>query len=234
MCFKIRMLCGTSKVFSTPFNSITRTILLCLLGFFTLNLRAIAAESPTKVVKILAFGDSITAGYKLPSTVAYPFQLEKILKAKNYNAQVINAGISGDTSLQGLQRVDWVMKHHPKVDIVLLELGANDGLRGLSIPSMEENLTKLIEKFKNLGVKEIVLFGMKTTRNFAPEYQKQFEGAFPKIAKRQGIRYLPFFLERIAFHPDMTLEDLIHPNELGHQQLANEIFRFLEKSATLN
>jgi len=176
----------------------------------------------------LAFGDSITAGYRLDRKLAFPSLIEAELLKQNISAQVINAGISGDTALQGLQRIDWVLRHEKNIDLVLLELGANDGLRGLPIAEMEKSLRQIIHRFRAAEISNIILFGMKTTKNQSAQYQADFASSFPKIAKSEKVHYLPFFLEKIAFNPEFTLEDLIHPNEKGHQALANEILRFLK------
>ncbi len=216
------------KVFSMFLSSITRSILLASSAIFILNLRSFAAENPAGPVKILAYGDSITAGYRMDRNFAFPFLLEERLKAMGHNVTVINAGISGDTSAQGVQRLPWILKHHPKLDLVLLELGANDGLRGLPVSEMKKNLSVMIQKFRENGKPEIVVFGMQTTKNLSENYRREFEAAFPAIAKKEGALYLPFLLEKVAFNPEFTLDDLIHPNQKGHKALADAIFKFMD------
>jgi acyl-CoA thioesterase-1 len=215
-------------------SSITILIFLLIGAFFTGNLRAFGAQTPSsKPVNILAFGDSITAGYRLDPSKAFPQLLENELRQQGIAAKVINAGISGDTSLQGLQRISWVLKNSPPIDLLLLELGANDGLRGLSIPEMEQHLRQIIREFKSRGTREIVLFGMKTTKNQTTDYQRQFQSTFPRLAQKEHIHYLPFFLEKVAFRPEWTLEDLIHPNEKGHELLARGLAEFLKREGIL-
>jgi acyl-CoA thioesterase I len=229
------------KVFWTCRNSITRVIVAVTFAFFTCNLCGVAAETQSETsskaragsLKILAFGDSITAGYHLDRRLAFPALLEQMLKADGLPAEVINAGISGDTTAQGVQRIGWILKHHPKIDVVLLELGANDGLRALPLTSMKANLHKIIAEFKKAGARQIVLFGMKVTKNLSDRYREDFEKTFPTVAAEERVHYLPFFLEKVAFHPELTLEDLIHPNEKGHQALAEALHAFLKTKKVL-
>lgn len=183
-------------------------------------------NSLAKEVKILAFGDSLTAGYQLALSEAYPARLEQLLRDKKYAVKMTNAGVSGDTSGQALRRVDWVLKSD-HFDIVLLCLGANDGLRLLPVDEMERNLLESIQKFEQAKVK-VVLIGMKVPTNTDPRYQKEFEAVFPRIAKTKKLSFVPFLLEGIATTELLHLEDQIHPNAKGQVIMAQTVLKTLE------
>src|SRR6476469_425354 len=146
--------------------------------------------------KIIAFGDSLTAGFGLSEKESYPYLLQEKLKADGYDYEVVNAGVSGDTSLGGLERADWVLEQE-NAKILILELGANDMLRGIPVAKMKENLDKIIEKAtaKNIAV---LLCGMLAPPTMGADYQRDYMGAFPDLAARHKVAYLPFLLENIA------------------------------------
>jgi acyl-CoA thioesterase I len=165
-----------------------------------------------ETLKIVALGDSLTAGYGLPPGQAFPVQLEKALLDKGYQVQVENAGVSGDTSTGGLQRLDWAIGND--VDIVLVELGANDALRGIKPSVTRENLDKIIT---NLKKREIPIFftGMKAPPNMGKRYQDEFDGIFPDLAQKYDLAFYPFFLEGVAADLKLNQDDTIHPNREG-------------------
>lgn len=184
-----------------------------LMGMIGLSLalaaspRAQAAEA-----RILALGDSLTAGYGLPAAQGFTAKLDAALKAKGVAATVINGGVSGDTSAGGLGRIDWMLADKPTHAIV--ELGANDGLRGLDAGQMEKNLDAVLTKLKAAGVK-VLLTGMRAPPNFGTAYTQSFDAVFPRLAERHKVAFYPFFLDGVAANPQLNQADGIHPNEAG-------------------
>lgn len=173
---------------------------------------------------ILFFGDSLTAGYGLSKGEAFPALVEKKLLENGKKYQVINAGLSGETSAGGLSRIDWILRQ--PIDIFVLELGANDGLRGLPLESTEKNLQAIIDKVKarNPNVK-IVVAGMMVPPNLGPDYTSRFREIFPALAKRNNATLIPFLLQDVAGHEHLNLADGIHPNTEGHRIVAENIYK---------
>lgn len=185
-----------------------------------------AAKSPVRNPKILAFGDSLTAGYQLAPSQAYPARLEKMLNEKGFeSAKVVNAGVSGDTSAQALGRVDWVMKQGP-FGFVLLCIGSNDGLRMAPLKTTEKNIRELIQKFRAKGAR-VVLLGMKLPTNFDPNYRAQFERMYREIARSEKTDFLPFLLDGVATDQMLNLEDQMHPNAKGYEIVARNVLGVL-------
>ena len=174
---------------------------------------------------ILAFGDSLTEGSGLPPGSGYPEMLQKELEEGGYEYRVINAGIGGDTTAGGVARLEMALALHP--EIVILELGANDGLRGIPVASMQSNLDEMIVAFKKSGA-HVVLAGMTLPRNFGPDYIHDFERVFPALAAKHRITLIPFFLEGAGGRPEMNLEDGIHPNEDGYRLVTANVLKYLE------
>jgi acyl-CoA thioesterase-1 len=193
-----------------------RAALLRMAAAMTLSLTlglagSVAAESP-RPVAILAFGDSLVAGYGLASADAFPAKLEAALKAKGVAARVINGGLSGDTSAGGRARLDWALE--PKPDFAIVELGGNDGLRGLDPAETRANLDAILSKLKEKGVPAL-LAGMYAPPNMGPDYGKAFNAVYPELAKKHGVLLYPFFLEGVAADPALNQPDGIHPNAKG-------------------
>lgn len=174
--------------------------------------------------KIVAVGDSLTAAYGLDESEGYPALLEKKLQADGYNYQVVNAGVSGETSSGALSRMEWILTLAP--DIVVLETGANDGLRGIDPQVTEENIRRILQllKDKNVGV---LLAGMKMVANLGPAYVARFNAVYPQLAKEFEVVFMPFFLEGVAMKRAMTLSDGIHPNAAGYKVITKNIFPFV-------
>lgn len=164
-------------------------------------------------VRILAFGDSLTAGYNLPAGQSFADQLEAALKAKGYDATVIQGGVSGDTSMGGKARLDWVMVG-AKADHVIVELGANDALRGIDPAQTEANLDSILGNLKSRQIK-VLLAGMLAPPNLGADYQKRFNPIYSSLAKKYGFPLYPFFLDGVAAHPDLQLSDGMHPTVQG-------------------
>jgi len=181
-----------------------------------------------KPLTILCVGDSLTAGYGLKEHMAYPKLIEKLLTEQGKNVKVLNAGVSGNTSAGGVRRINWYFNR--KIDVMVLALGANDGLRGLPVKSTEENLQKIIDlaKKKNPKIK-IILAGMKVPPNMGEEYSVAFEKLFPDLAKKNSIPLIPFLLTDVAGLKEMNLPDGIHPNEAGQKVVAQNVMKVLSK-----
>ena len=174
---------------------------------------------------ILAFGDSLTAGFGVSSEESYPARLQRLLKEKGYHYKVVNAGVSGDITAGGAARINWVLKHDP--EIVIIELGANDGLRGLSISEMRKNLGTMIEICQKKGAK-VLLAGMEITPNLGAEYSKEFRDSFTLLAKQYEVPLIPFFLENVAARPELTRPDGVHPTAEGYAIVTQTVFQYLE------
>ena len=175
---------------------------------------------------ILFFGDSLTAGYGLSPEEAFPALSEKELIKSGKNVKIVNAGLSGETSAGGLTRIDWVLRQ--PIDVFVLELGANDGLRGLPVDQTKKNLQSIIDKVKtkNPNVK-IVVTGMMVPPNMGNTYTTQFTAIFPEIAKKNKATLMPFLLEGVAGNQKLNQADGIHPNIEGHKIVATNITKVL-------
>lgn len=187
-----------------------RALLLLVLVAMLLPTTPIAAFA--EPVRIVVLGDSLTAGFRLPPDAAFPLRLERALKAKGHDVEVQNAGVSGDTSSAGLARVDWAVPDG--TDAVIVELGANDALRGLDPALTREALDKLLTRLKAKGA-TILVAGMQAPRNLGPQYVQAFDSIFPDLARKHDALLYPFFLEGVALRPDLNLDDGIHPNARG-------------------
>ena len=176
---------------------------------------------------ILFYGDSLTAGYGLSTEEAFPALVEKKLNKNEKVVRVINAGLSGETSAGGLTRLDWVIKQ--PIDIFILELGANDGLRGLPLEETQKNLQSIIDKVKAKFPKvKLVIAGMMVPPNMGPEYTTKFQKIFPELAKKNNATLIPFLLQDVAGNEKLNLGDGIHPNVEGHKIVADNVIKFLQ------
>ena len=180
--------------------------------------------------KIIAFGDSLTAGFGLEENESYPYLLQQKLKSEGYNYEVVNAGVSGDTSLGGLERIDWTLESE-NAQILILELGANDLLRGLSPAKMKENLDRIIQKAKAKNVK-VLLCGMLAPPTLGADYQRDFGNAFPDLAEKNKVAYLPFLLDKIALQKGLNQADGIHPNAQGTRMMMENVYTELKPLLT--
>jgi acyl-CoA thioesterase-1 len=207
------------------FLSLTRFLAVVATGaiFFSLAFIPDLKGEPPPV--ILAFGDSLTAGFGVPEPENYPSRLAVILKQKGYPHRVVNAGVSGDTTAGGVRRIDWLLKQKPQ--IVILALGANDGLRGLSIDEMYSNLKQIIETCRERQAK-VLLAGMKIPPNYGEEYSQEFVDVFVQLAEEFDLSLLPFLLEGVAAKREYTQADGIHPLGLGYEIVAATVWQHLE------
>lgn len=191
------------------------------------------AAQNTGVVKkrILFFGNSITAGYRLQPNEAFSALIQQKIDSLGLPYQTVNAGLSGETSAAGSNRIEWLLKQ--PVDIFVLELGANDGLRGIPVEETYTNLTAIIDKVQGKYPEaQIILAGMKVPPNMGEDYALAFESNFTRIAEEQNITLIPFLLDGVAGNPDLNLPDRIHPNPTGHRILSNTLWSYLEPLLT--
>ncbi|SRR5579885_1544833 len=191
------------------------------------TLRPTHAPTPEESLpKIVAFGDSLTAGYGLAQNEGYPSLLQKMVDADGFKYEVVNAGVSGDTSAGGVRRVDWTLDSG-NVRFVIVELGANDFLRGQPVAETKKNLADIIERCKSRGA-QVLLAGMYTTTDAGVDYERQIQDCFRSLAKEHDVVLIPFFLEGVAGRDELNQQDRIHPNAEGTKIVAANIYRYLK------
>jgi acyl-CoA thioesterase I len=183
-----------------------------------------SAQPARSLPKIVAFGDSLTAGLGLPESASYPALLQKKLEADGFSYEVVNAGVSGDTTAGGVRRIDWALEGDVK--IVIVELGANDILRGQPIDEMKKNLAAIIERAKARGA-AVLLAGMEAPTNSGIEYRRAVHEAFSDLARDYTIPLIPFFLDGVAGMDALNQRDGIHPNEEGTRMVTETVYRSL-------
>ena len=202
------------------FNAV-RCLALGLVLAVLLPFQGVAADS----IRLAVLGDSLTAGYGLAIDEAFPAQLERRLRAAGKEITVINAGVSGDTSAGGLARVDWTLGDNP--NFVLIELGANDGLRGIEPDDMEANLAAIIERLQAQSV-SVMLAGMLAPPNLGRDYADAFNAVYPRLAARYDVAFYPFFLDGVAADPSLNQDDGIHPTADGVAAIVERILPHVE------
>ena len=185
---------------------------------------SVRADTPQPVT-LVAFGDSLTAGYGLKASESFPAQLQMALEAKGYKVTIVNAGVSGDTTADGLRRFDWAMQ--PKPDGVILELGANDALRGIDPKVPGANLDKMLAALKSKGI-DVLLTGMKAPNNWGPDYAKTFDAIYTDLAAKYGVTLYPFFLDGVALDPAFSQPDGLHPTASGVAEVVKRIMPDVE------
>ena len=183
-----------------------------------------ATPQPETRGVIVAVGDSLTEGFRVNESEAYPALLEQKLRANGYPYQVVNAGVSAETSSGTLSRVNWVLNLKP--DIVILETGANDGLRAIDPELTEANLNAIIDRFQDNGV-AVVLAGMQTIQNLGQEYTDAYREIYPTVAAEQGTILIPFFLEDVAAEPGLNQEDGVHPTAEGYEIIVETVYPYV-------
>jgi acyl-CoA thioesterase-1 len=204
-------------------------VLIVSLGFTSTAFAATKVNglsSPDQPKTILFLGDSITAGYGLDQSQAFPALIQERIDALNLKYSVVNAGLSGETSSGGLRRVGWLLRS--KVDILILELGANDGLRGIDLSVTKTNLQQIIDQAKEANPNvQIIVAGMQVPPNLGQNYTNQFRQMFPELATKNNAKLIPFILEGVAGEPTLNLSDGIHPNVEGQKILADNVWKVL-------
>ncbi len=176
--------------------------------------------------KIIAFGDSLTAGFGLAKNESYPYLLQKKLDSEGYKYEVKDVGVSGDTTIGGLERIDWTLGQE-NIEILILELGANDMMRNIPVAQMKDNLEKIILKAKAKNIK-VLLCGMLAPPSLGREYSRDFISVFPDLASKHKIEFVPFLLEGVALDPKLNQADGIHPNAEGAKIMTANIYKELK------
>lgn len=197
---------------------------LALLGVLAICLLPAAAQSADQ--KLVVLGDSLSAGYQLDPEDAFPAQLQRILTERGYSVEVVNAGVSGDTSTGGLARLDWSVGDD--VDAVIVELGANDALRGISPEITYKNIEEITRRLRSRGI-EVLLAGMIAPRNLGPDYANVFDPIYQEVAITHDALLYPFFLEGVALNPNLNLSDGMHPNANGVAVIVENILLKVEE-----
>ena len=200
-------------------------VLLCNWLVFVLAFGAAAAPAG-QPLRIVVLGDSLVAGFGIKPSEAFPAQLERALKSKGHAVEVINAGVSGDTTAGGLERVRWAVPE--RTNAVILELGANDALRGLDPGRAKANLDKIITTLKAAGA-EVLLAGMVAPRNLGEAYTRAFDAIYPELAAKHGVILYPFFLDGVALNAKLNLDDGLHPNGRGVGEITRKILPSVEQ-----
>jgi acyl-CoA thioesterase-1 len=176
---------------------------------------------------ILFLGNSLTAGFGLDAEQAFPALIQKKIDSQSLNFEVVNAGLSGETSAGGLRRIDWILKR--KIDILVLELGGNDGLRGVPLESTKKNLQEIIDKTKSKYPNiKIIIAGMQVPPNLGKEYTNTFKSIYPDLAKKNGAILIEFLLEGVGGIPELNMPDGIHPTAEGHKIIAENVWKVLK------
>jgi acyl-CoA thioesterase I len=198
---------------------------LIAFGLAILSSQTLRADAAKPVLTLIAFGDSLSAGYQLQANESFPAQLQVALEAKGHKVQVINAGVSGDTTAGGLDRLDWTLQ--PGADAVIMELGANDALRGLNPKIPRANLDKMMAKLSEKGI-PVLLTGMKAPGNWGADYVKSFDAIYPDLSAKHGAALYPFFLDGVALNPALVLSDGLHPSAKGVAEIVKRILPDVE------
>lgn len=184
--------------------------------------KAAGAVDPVKVVVL---GDSLTAGYGLAETNAFPQLLEQVLRERGHQVDIVNAGVSGDTATGALSRLGWAVQDG--TDLVIVELGANDALRGVAPRKTEASLRAIITRLKSRNI-EVLLAGMRAPPNMGPDYEVEFNAIYSTLSREFDISLYPFFLDGVAANPELNLDDGIHPNEQGVAEIVNRMRPMIE------
>ncbi len=184
------------------------------------------AQNPARTLKLVALGDSLTAGYNLPASAAFPAVLERALRQKGIAVEIANAGVSGDTAQGGLDRLDWSVPDG--TDGVILELGANDALRGFDPATTAKALEEIVVRLKARKI-PVLLAGMYAPRNLGPDYVSRFDGLFKALAEKHGLVFYPFFLDGIAGDRVLNQPDLLHPTAEGVRVVVERILPTVER-----
>ena len=205
-----------------PFMAI---IFACAAALAAMTAIAPNARAQGEPIRLVALGDSLSAGYGLPQAASFPAALERALRAKGYNVEITNAGVSGDTTSGGLDRLDWSVPDG--TDGVIVELGANDMLRGIDPAVSRQALETIVERLKERSI-PVMLAGMYASRNLGADYAKKFDSIYPEIAKKHGLVLYPFFLDGVAGESSLNLQDGMHPTAKGIEVIVARILPTVE------
>lgn len=216
----------TLTLFSLACQQTTKPTEQAASGRMTTPAPATISTSTDELPAIVAFGDSLTAGFGLSDEQSFTTLLQRKLDEAGYRYRVVNAGVSGDTSAGGARRIDWALQSG-NVKILILELGGNDGLRGLPVAEMKKNLEQIIQRAQSAGV-TVLLAGMEAPPNFGADYTRDFRQAFRDLAKQYKTPFIPFVLEGVGGNPKFNQADGIHPNAAGEKIMTETVWRTLE------
>jgi acyl-CoA thioesterase-1 len=197
---------------------------LRLLALLALGLAPPGSAPADEAPVIVAFGDSLTAGFGVVPEAAWPALLQERLAREGYPYRVVNAGVSGDTTAGAVRRVGWVLRARP--EIVVVALGANDGLRGQPVTAMRANLAEIVSRLQAAGAR-VLLAGMRLPPNYGAEYSQAFGQSFADVARRANVPLMPFLLDGVAADPRLNQADGIHPNVEGHRRVAERVWPYL-------
>lgn len=208
-------------------------LLMTVLACFALGIQAVGGEAlaasgapeADRPLKIVALGDSLTAGYGLPAAAAFPAVLERALRARGHRVEVVNAGVSGDTASGGLERLDWSVPDD--ADGVILELGANDMLRGLDPAVTRQAIEAIVARLQERGI-PVMLAGMYASRNLGPDYARRFDSIYRDVAEKHGLVLYPFFLDGVVGEQGLNLPDGLHPTEKGVEMIVERMLPTVE------
>ena len=200
--------------------------LLCLPFLAGAILLLAALHADARTIRLVGLGDSLMAGYRLPQPDAFPARLQAALKAKGIDVEITNAGVSGDTTSDGLARLAWSVPDG--TDGVLLELGGNDALRGIAPAKTRANLASMIERLQARKI-DVLLIGILAPPNMGEDYGRKFDAIFPEMAKKYGLVFYPFFLDGVATHADRQLSDGMHPNAKGTAVMVERFLPYAER-----
>lgn len=185
-----------------------------------------APEVPEDAPRVVVLGDSIAAGLHLAADRAFPAVLARRAAEQGLPFHLVNAGVSGDTSAGGLRRVDWVLRQEP--DLLVVELGGNDGLRGQPLEEIESNLAAIVAKARAADAR-VLLLGVRIPTSYGEDYAEGFAAIYPRLAEREGIPFVPYFMEGVGGVPEMNLEDGLHPSVAGHERIAENVLPTLTR-----
>ncbi len=185
-----------------------------------------SAAPPTSGEPLVVFlGDSLTAGLGLEEIEAYPARTQELLRQRGRSIRIVNAGVSGDTSSGALVRLDWLLRLDP--DVLVVAIGANDGLRGQPLEALERNLREIVSRARSRQI-AVLLAGQRLPISYGRDYAERFAAIYPRVAREEGVAWLPFLLEGVAMVPELNLPDGIHPNAAGQQRMAEHVAMALE------
>jgi len=188
---------------------------------------AVHARAGSREPLVIFLGDSLTAGYGLPANAAFPAIVADMSRRNGRPLSFVNAGVSGDTTSGGLDRTGWLLEQKP--DLLVVGLGVNDAFRGQPVDRIEANLRAIVKRAKAAGAR-VLLLGMRVPTNYGPDYAEAFAAIYPRVANTEKVTLMPFLLDGVGGHPELNLEDGIHPNQEGQRKVATQVLVFVERA----
>jgi acyl-CoA thioesterase-1 len=188
---------------------------------------AVHARAGSRDPLVIFLGDSLTAGYGLPANEAFPALVAEMSRQKGRPLSFVNAGVSGDTTTGGVDRTGWLLEQNP--DLLVVGLGVNDAFRGQPVDRIEANLRAIVTRAKSAGAR-VLLLGMRVPTNYGPDYANAFAAIYPRVAKSENVTLMPFLLDGVGGHPELNLDDGIHPNRDGQRKVAAQVLVYVERA----